>query len=147
MKNDFAKYLSDFLLHYLPSERNASQNTIRTYRDTFRIFLKYCETVKGLKVDKIRVSDMKRILILDFLDWLETSQNNSVNSRNNRLAALHSFFRYMSGGELKFQPTAILPQINFVTLYLYLLQRAVYYRTLFSFLFLTFLSRFCIFIS
>ena len=53
----------------------------------------------------------------------------------------------LSGGELKFQPTAILPQINFVTLYLYLLQRAVYYRTLFSFLFLTFLSRFCIFIS
>lgn len=97
MKNDFAKYLSDFLLHYLPSERNASQNTIRTYRDTFRIFLKYCETVKGLKVDKIRVSDMKRILILDFLDWLETSQNNSVNSRNNRLAALHSFFRYIQG--------------------------------------------------
>jgi site-specific recombinase XerD len=45
---DFAKYLTDFLTIYLNGQKNASNNTILSYRDTFKLLLKYCKDVKNL---------------------------------------------------------------------------------------------------
>ncbi|WP_242975072.1 hypothetical protein [Anaerovirgula multivorans] len=46
---DFPKYLSSFLSDYLPNQKNASKETIASYRDTFKLFLKFCENERSLK--------------------------------------------------------------------------------------------------
>ena len=94
-KNDFAKYLSDFLSKYLPGQRNASPHTIASYRDVFKLLLIFCDSVKSIKPEKIKASDLSKELVLDFLDWLETERKCSVSTRNQRLAVIHSFVHYV----------------------------------------------------
>jgi len=69
--NDFAWYLSSFLTKYLPGEKNLSINTIAAYRDSFKIFLLFCETKKGIYPDKVTISTLPRELVIEYLDWLE----------------------------------------------------------------------------
>jgi len=92
---DFAYSLSKYLSSYLVGQRGVSGNTIVSYRDTFRIFLKYCQSEHGLKPDKIQLCGIDRELIEKFLLWLEYTKGNSITTRNQRLAALHAFFRYL----------------------------------------------------
>jgi site-specific recombinase XerD len=94
---DFAKYLTDFLTIYLNGQKNASNNTILSYRDTFKLLLKYCKDVKNLALEKVTMETLSAKLIIGFLDWLETERKCSISTRNQRLAALHSFFRYAQG--------------------------------------------------
>ncbi|MGV8091480.1 MAG: tyrosine-type recombinase/integrase [Mangrovibacterium sp.] len=91
---DFSKYLTDFLTRYLPHERGASTNTIYSYRDTFMLYLIFMEA-KGLKAEKLTMSSITKDCIVSFLDWLEKERKCSVSTRNLRLAAIHSFFRYI----------------------------------------------------
>jgi integrase/recombinase XerD len=53
---DFPKHLSYFLSKYLPGQKNASTNTIASYRDTFKLFLIYCEEVKAIRPERIRMT-------------------------------------------------------------------------------------------
>jgi len=94
-KNDFFKYLSYFLSKYLPGEKNASTNTIASYRDTFKLFLIFCDEEKGIKAERILMSHITKELIVSYLNWLEEKRRCSISTRNQRLAALHSFFRYV----------------------------------------------------
>lgn len=96
---DFAKYLTDFLAVYLPTQKNVSKNTIRSYRDTFKLLLCYCQDVRGVPVEKLTLAGLSSQCIADFLEWLETDRKCSVSTRNQRLAALHSFFRYVQTEE------------------------------------------------
>ena len=50
--NDFASLLSGFLGEYLPAQKNASQRTVRSYRDTFKLFLIYMESERKVKPEK-----------------------------------------------------------------------------------------------
>jgi integrase/recombinase XerD len=93
--NDFAKYLTTFLSKYLPGQRNVSTNTIMSYRDTFKLFLKFCNTVKNLKTEHITIQVITKALVIEFLDWIEACRECSVSTRNQRLAAIHAFFRYV----------------------------------------------------
>ncbi len=94
-ENDFPKYLSDFLSKYLPGQRNASTHTIASYRDVFKLLLIFCDSVKSIKPEKIKASDLSKELILHFLDWLETERKCSISTRNQRLAVIHSFIHYV----------------------------------------------------
>ncbi len=94
-ENDFPKYLSDFLSKYLPGQRNASTHTIASYRDVFKLLLIFCDSVKSIKPEKIKASDLSKELILHFLDWLETERKCSIPTRNQRLAVIHSFVHYV----------------------------------------------------
>lgn len=94
-KNDFSKYLSCFLAQYLPDTLGASSNTITSYCDTFRIFLSYCQDIKGYRIEKMKVSDMDYELVTGFLDWLEKERGCSVSTRNQRQAAICSYSRYL----------------------------------------------------
>ena len=96
---NFAKYLTDFLTVYLPTHKNVSKNTIYSYRDTFKLLLHYCQDVKGLPVEKLTLDVLSSHWIVDFLEWLETDRKCSISTRNQRLAALHSFFRYVQAEE------------------------------------------------
>lgn len=111
--NDFASLLSGFLGKYLPAQKNASQQTIHSYRDTFKLFLICMENERKIRPEKIRMKDLTGQLILDFLSWLERERNISVSSRNQRLSAIRSFFRYaqfeMPEGLEQFQTVLSLP--------------------------------------
>lgn len=87
---NFSKYLTDFLLRYLPHERGASTNTIHSYRDTFTLYLVYMES-KGVKAEKLTMESITKENILSFLDWLETKRSCCTSTRNLRLAAIQSF--------------------------------------------------------
>lgn len=95
MNNNFATHLSAYFLKYMPTRTGYSSNTIKSYRDTFIIFLRYCKEVLRIKPEKIEFKILTRRMIEDFLSWLECQKRCSVSTRNQRLAALHAFFRYV----------------------------------------------------
>lgn len=111
---DFAGHLTKFLSVYLPQQKNASKNTIASYRDTFKLLLCYCKNHKGIPVEKLTMDMLSHGLVSDFLNWLETDRKCGISSRNQRLAAIHSFFRYAQyeepEGILHFQKVIALPQ-------------------------------------
>jgi integrase/recombinase XerD len=79
-------------------QRNASPHTIANYRDTFRLLLAFGCRGRGLKKTPaaLSVQDLDAPLIVRFLDHLEKQRNNTPQSRNVRLAAIHSFFQYVA---------------------------------------------------
>ncbi|VDN49268.1 conserved protein of unknown function [Petrocella atlantisensis] len=95
MTNDFPLLLSNFLLNELPIIHNQSNNTISSYRDTYIQLLNYMTSVKNVKSNNLKVSDLTVDTITEFLNWLETERGNCISTRNQRLAAIHSFFRYI----------------------------------------------------
>jgi integrase/recombinase XerD len=92
---DFAYYLTDFLSKYLPGTVGLSPNTIMSYRDTFSVFLKFCSEQKKIKPEKFSLDNLDRKLIEEYLGWLEQSRLCIASTRNVRLAAFHSFCRYL----------------------------------------------------
>lgn len=92
---DFPKSLADFLTKYLPAERGMSNNTIASYRTTFILLISFMEDVKGIKPQKLTFKHLTRTYIEEFLSYLEKERNCSVSTRNVRLAALHSFFKFV----------------------------------------------------
>ncbi|MFW5988385.1 MAG: tyrosine-type recombinase/integrase, partial [bacterium] len=96
MKNaDFSYYLTSFLKNYLPGEKGVSENTILSYRDTFILFLKFLKDRKNISAENITLEIITKNIIVDFLDWIENHRHCSITTRNIRLAAIHSFFRYL----------------------------------------------------
>jgi len=93
-ENDFPKYLTSFLSQYLPGQKNVSHNTIASYRDTFKLFLTYCETCRSLPPERLTMIRLSKELVLGFLNWLETERHCSISTRNHRLAVIHSFCRF-----------------------------------------------------
>ena len=110
---DFAKHLTEFLSVYLPSQRNVSRNTIHSYRDTFKLLIRYCQETKGILAERITLNVISSKLLAEFLEWLETERKCSISTRNQRLAAIHSFFRYAQleepSGIFHFQKVMAIP--------------------------------------
>ncbi len=91
---DFSIHLTSFLSDYLPLQRNVSKNTIKSYRDTFKLLLLFCEQEEVIPIEKLTMKKLSPELITGFLNWLETERKSSISTRNLRLTAIHSFFRY-----------------------------------------------------
>lgn len=98
---DFAKYLTRFFTEYLVGERGVSFHTIRSYSDTFTLVLTYMDKVRHIAADKVTLAHFYRETVLDFLDWLQKERKCANSTRNQRLAALHSFFTYMQYEDVK----------------------------------------------
>lgn len=92
---DFPYYLSKFLTQYLPGEIGASTNTILSYRDTFTLYLKYFKVQEGVPPESLTLDRITKESVGAFLSWLECRRNCGVSTRNQRLAAIHSFCRFM----------------------------------------------------
>lgn len=92
---DFSKSLTDFLTCYLPGERGASKNTIASYKDTFILFLTFLKESRGVLAERLTLSQITKETIVGFLSWLEEERHCCAATRNVRLAALHSFFKYL----------------------------------------------------
>jgi site-specific recombinase XerD len=94
-QTDFAIHLSRYLGVYLPGQVGASVNTIYSYRDTFSLLLRYCNTELNLTPQKLTLERIDHHLIQQFLVWLENERKCCAATRNNRLAAIHAFYRYL----------------------------------------------------
>lgn len=99
---NFAHHISFFLREYLSNERGYSDNTIKSYRDSFVLLLSFLKEEKSVKLEKITIETLNKNLILEFLNWLTIVRKSSNSSRNTRLAAIHSFFKYLSREELSY---------------------------------------------
>lgn len=93
---NFARTLQSFFEDYLVRERNVSGNTIRSYRDTFVLLLDFMNEALRISADKITFKDFDRDRIIKFLDWIQEKRKCSNNTRNQRYAAICSFFRYVT---------------------------------------------------
>ncbi len=94
-QTSFAYRLTGFLTEYLPGERGSSPNTIKSYRDTMLLFLVFMKLKYNKPADRIDFKDITQERVVAFLGWLETDRSCSIATRNVRLAAIHSFFKYL----------------------------------------------------
>ena len=89
-----AGLLEAFFTQRLVHQRNASPNTIAAYRDTFRLLLGFAQERLRKPPSALPLAELDATLVAAFLQHLEKHRRNSVRTRNARLAAIHSFFRY-----------------------------------------------------
>jgi integrase/recombinase XerD len=84
-----------FLLEHILGERNLARNTQRSYRDTFTLLIPFVAGKLRTTVDRLTVIDLSADLLRLFLVHLEESRQCSVATRNQRLATLHAFARFV----------------------------------------------------
>jgi site-specific recombinase XerD len=95
----FPALLKGFFTDRLCTQMEASPHTIAAYRDTFRLLLRFASERLGESPTRLGIEDLDAELIGDFLVHVETSRRNGARSRNTRLAAIRSFFRYVAMSE------------------------------------------------
>jgi integrase/recombinase XerD len=93
---DFPRLITAFFTQRLMQQRQASPHTMASYRDTFHLLVRFAEGELHKPPALLAVDDFDTHLIGAFLDHLETQRLNSARTRNARLAAIHSFFRYVA---------------------------------------------------
>jgi site-specific recombinase XerD len=91
-----ASGLKDFFLDYVPRQRALSAHTIQSYRDSLKLLLQFTARKKG-DPSRLTVEHLSVEKVTAFLQNLETVRRNCVSTRNVRLSAIHSFFRYLGG--------------------------------------------------
>jgi integrase/recombinase XerD len=91
-----APTLQAFFTDRLSRQQQASPRTIATYRDGWRLLLGYLADQRGTPPSKVKIDDLDAEVVLAFLDYLEDHRSNSARTRNARLAAIRSLFRYAS---------------------------------------------------
>ena len=93
--SDLGRAVFRFFEEYLPHLRGMSAHTIRSYRDALVLFLRFAATDAGRPVERLAITDLDRGRVTRFLDHLEKARGNAVATRNVRLAALHTFARFL----------------------------------------------------
>ena len=99
MTNRFSKLVQSFLTTYTIGECNYSMNTKASYSTTFHLLLEFMNEEKRIKPNKIEIETITKEVIVQFLDWLETNRNVSIQTRNQRLACIKSFYKYVQSNE------------------------------------------------
>jgi site-specific recombinase XerD len=91
-----AGLLEAFFTKRLQRQRSASPHTVAAYRDTFRLLLRFAQQRLGKPPSAILLTEIDAPFVGAFLDHLEKQRGNSARTRNARLAAIHSFFRFVA---------------------------------------------------
>ena len=84
-----------FFEDYLKTQKGLRPGSIRSYRDTLKLFLAYVASNCRRPITRLILSDLSAQRVLDFLHMIEVTRGNHVSTRNQRLAALHTFYRYV----------------------------------------------------
>ncbi len=103
--NSLTSNITMFFTNYLSNTVGYSENTIKSYRDTFDLLFSYAEEEHLIKRGKISIELFYKDTIAAFLEWLELKRGASASTRNQRLAALKSFSRYMSLNTVEYLDT------------------------------------------
>ena len=93
---NFATLLEGFFTHRLMQQRQASPHTIASYRDTFKMLLHFIQQKLRKPPSKLALADIDAPVIVAFLNELEKVRGITARTRNLRLTAVHSFFRYVA---------------------------------------------------
>lgn len=91
-----APHLQAFFTERLARQRQASPNTVAAYSDAFRLLLRFARQRLGTQPSDLVLEQLDAVLIGAFLDHLETVRECSSSTRNARLAAIHSFYRFLA---------------------------------------------------
>ena len=94
--NLFPDLMRAFFYEWLVEQRNASIHTVRSYRDTWRLFLRFVEKRRGRKVAMITLADLTAGEVAAFLSHAEHERGGTIGTRNCRLAAIRSFFNLVA---------------------------------------------------
>lgn len=94
-KKDLSYYVTRYFTNYLDREAGFSSNTIKSYRDTFILFFRYLDDSGICKLKKLKMDVLSPDNVNGFLNWIEKERQCTINSRNQRLAALKSFCSYV----------------------------------------------------
>jgi integrase/recombinase XerD len=105
MRTVLAPHLTAFLREHLPRERNASPHTVATYAHSFMLLVRFAAERLKRRPSDLTVEDLGAELVLTFLDHVEDQRGNAARTRNARLAAIRTFFRY-----IEYQAPACLEQ-------------------------------------
>jgi site-specific recombinase XerD len=84
-----------FFVDFLLNQKHASPRTLATYRDAFRLLLRFVHETHGVEPAALSIENLDAPIILAFLDHIERQRANCIRSRNARLAAVRSFFRFV----------------------------------------------------
>jgi len=118
MATDFAVFLRRFLTAHLAGLRGCSPNTVASYRDTFKLLIIFFRDDRAIPPDKLTLDRIDTAAVTGFLNWLQASRHNSTSTRNQRLAAVASFYRYdtaarvqeladLAARDIRLQPPAL----------------------------------------
>lgn len=94
--SSFPALVERFFTERLLNQMGASPHAIAAYRGTFRLLLRFAVERLGRTPSQLRMEDLDVAFVAKFLDHLENKRGNSTRTRNNRLAALHSFFQFVA---------------------------------------------------
>lgn len=94
-----SNYLQRFFTERLGTQMKASPNTVASYRDTFRLLLRYAADQRKKEPTALQITDIDADVVANFLTDLEKTRGNGARSRNTRLAAIRSFFKYVAVNE------------------------------------------------
>lgn len=92
--------IQNFFLERLIQQRGVTSRTIESYRDTFKIYIKYLQEMFNISVENIDISDFSQDKVLLFLKYLEENRNNKSITLNNRLSVIHTFMKYVQNKRL-----------------------------------------------
>ncbi len=93
-ENKLFRLTQKFFQDYLPKQRGLSPNSIISYRDAIKMFIEFVANKKNKKIVNIKLGDFDVKTVFAFLDHLEKARNNNIMTRNQRLAAIRTFFNF-----------------------------------------------------
>jgi len=97
------KLIHDFLVIYLPSQRNSSHNTIRAYRSSLEMLLDFVKSQNKIPLYKVSFRMINEKSVSAFLDYLESERDCGISTRNHRLQCIRAFLKYAA----MIEPTAV----------------------------------------
>lgn len=100
MKASIFKLTQKFIQDHLVKTRGLSPHTVSSYKATLKMFFKYIATIKKKKIIKLSLADFTSKSVLGFLNYIEKEKNNSIRTRNQRLAVIKSFCSFLLYEEL-----------------------------------------------
>ena len=103
---DFPRLLTAFFSQHLMQQREMSAHTVVGYRDTFRLLVKYAQREMHISPCKLQLDHFDTAFLGSFLNHLENQRGNNVRTRNTRLSAIRSFFRYVALNEPQYAALA-----------------------------------------
>ena len=100
MNNRFAILLQKFLTSYIIQECNDSINTKDSYATAFYLFLQFLKEKHQINSDDIKIELINKNTIMEYLNWLEEERGSSIQTRNQRLSAIKSFYKFVQTNEM-----------------------------------------------
>lgn len=105
MNSSLTTLITSFFTNYLPNIAGYSENTVKSYRDTFILLFNFADKNQLCPRGRIGIEIFYKENILGFLEWIEIERKATVSTRNQRLAALKSFSKYASSNAIEYMDT------------------------------------------